>query len=57
MDRLTVDVKGQRLFICGEHNKTLIVVDLQAGKVIHETVLAASSKKGRSISPTPTKSG
>jgi len=45
MDRLTVDVKGQRLFICGEHNKTLIVVDLQAGKVIHETVLAASPKK------------
>src|SRR5258706_3370380 len=45
MDRITADVKGQRLFICGEHNKTLIVVDLQAGKVIHETVLAASPKK------------
>jgi DNA-binding beta-propeller fold protein YncE len=45
MDRLTVDVKGQRLFICGENNKTLIVVDLRAGKVIHETRLAASPKK------------
>jgi DNA-binding beta-propeller fold protein YncE len=45
MDRLAVDVKGQRVFICGESNKTLIVVDLQAGKVIHETHLAASPKK------------
>src|SRR6266566_3405068 len=44
MDRLTVDIKGQRLFICGENNKTLIAVDLRAGKVIHETVLAASPK-------------
>src|SRR6266481_109737 len=37
MDHLTVDVKGQRLFISGEAAKTLIVVDLRAGKVIHET--------------------
>src|SRR6202049_1727434 len=45
MDRLTVDLKGQRLFICGENNKTLVVVDLRAGKAIHETRLAASPKK------------
>jgi DNA-binding beta-propeller fold protein YncE len=45
MDRLTVDVKGQRLFVCGENNKTLVVVDLRAGNVIHETRLAASPKK------------
>jgi DNA-binding beta-propeller fold protein YncE len=45
MDRITADVKGQRLFICGENNKTLIAVDLRAGKVIHETPLAASPKK------------
>jgi DNA-binding beta-propeller fold protein YncE len=45
MDRIAVDVKGQRLFISGEHNHTLVVVDLQAGKAIHETPLAASPKK------------
>ena len=37
MDHMTVDVNGQRLFICGEANKSLIVVDLRSGKVIHET--------------------
>src|SRR5712672_3115671 len=37
MDHLAVDVKGQRLFICGEANKSLIVVDLRSGTVIHET--------------------
>jgi len=37
MDHLTVDVKGKRLFICGEANKSLIVVDLKTGNVIHET--------------------
>ena len=37
MDHMTLDSKGQRLFICGENNNSLIVVDLKAGKVIHET--------------------
>jgi hypothetical protein len=37
MDHLTVDVKGQRLFISGEAEKNLIAVDLRAGKVIHVT--------------------
>ena len=37
MDHMTVDVKGQRLFICGEANKSLIVVDMRSGKMIHET--------------------
>ena len=37
MDRLAADVPGQRLFICGEAAKSLIVVDLRAGKVVHET--------------------
>ena len=46
MDRLAVDVKGQRLFICGEAAKSLFVVDLRAGKVVHETKgLAAMPKK------------
>ena len=37
MDHITVDTKGQRLFIAGEANKSLVTVDLRAGKVIHET--------------------
>jgi hypothetical protein len=46
MDRLAADVQGQRLFICGEAAKSLIVVDLRAGKVVHETKgLPAMPKK------------
>jgi DNA-binding beta-propeller fold protein YncE len=46
MDHLTVDVQGQRLFISGEAAKSLITVDLAAGKVIHETQgLSAMPKK------------
>jgi DNA-binding beta-propeller fold protein YncE len=46
MDHLTVDIKGQRLFISGEAAKSLIIVDLAAGKVIHETKgLSAMPKK------------
>jgi hypothetical protein len=46
MDHLTVDVKGQRLFVSGEAAKSLITVDLRAGKVIHETKgLSAMPKK------------
>src|ERR1700738_3119235 len=37
MDHLAADVKGQRLFISGEAAKSLISVDLRAGKLIHET--------------------
>src|ERR1700738_3227271 len=37
MDHLAADVKGQRLFISGEAAKSLITVDLRAGKLIHET--------------------
>src|ERR1700688_3249785 len=37
MDHLTIDVKGQRLFISGEAAKSLITVDLAAGQMIHET--------------------
>src|ERR1700680_2362315 len=35
MDHMTIDLKGQRLFICGENSYSLVVVDLRAGKVIH----------------------
>lgn len=37
MDHLTVDLKNQHLFLSGENNKSFVVVDLRAGKVIHET--------------------
>jgi hypothetical protein len=53
MDHLTADVKGQRLFISGEAAKSLIVVDLRAGKVIHETKgLSAMPKKPFYLSDT-----
>src|SRR5580692_293121 len=35
MDHLAADPKGQRLFVPGEHKKSIEVVDLRAGKVIH----------------------
>ncbi len=34
-DHMAVDIKGQRLFVPGEHQRTIEVVDLRAGKVIH----------------------
>jgi hypothetical protein len=37
MDHLAVDVKGRRLFISGEAAKSLLSVDLNGGKLIHET--------------------
>jgi DNA-binding beta-propeller fold protein YncE len=36
MDHMAVDVKGQRLFISGEANKSLLVVDLKSGNLTHE---------------------
>src|SRR6266851_5013584 len=53
MDHLAADVKGQRLFISGEAAKSLITVDLRAGKVIHETKgLSAMPKKPFYLSDT-----
>ena len=34
-DHMAVDIKGQRLFLPGEHQRTIEVIDLRAGKVIH----------------------
>src|SRR5216683_206781 len=46
MDHLAVDVKSERLFISGEAAKSIITVDLRAGKVIHVTQgLSAMPKK------------
>jgi hypothetical protein len=35
-DHIAVDVKGQRLFVPGELARTIEVIDLREGKVIHE---------------------
>jgi DNA-binding beta-propeller fold protein YncE len=37
MDHFTYDLKRGHVFLCGENNKSLVVVDIKAGKVIHET--------------------
>jgi DNA-binding beta-propeller fold protein YncE len=34
-DHMAIDIKGQRLFVPGEHQRTIEVVDLNSGKVIH----------------------
>src|ERR1700720_2131868 len=34
-DHMAVDIKGQRLFVPGEHQRTIEVIDLRAGKVVH----------------------
>src|SRR5260370_17175748 len=34
-DHMAVDVKGQRLFVPGEHQRTIEIVDLGTGKLIH----------------------
>src|SRR6202045_2145314 len=34
-DHMAVDIKGQRLFLPGENQRTIEVIDLGAGKVIH----------------------
>ncbi len=33
-DHMAVDLKGQRLFVTGEHKRSLEIIDLKAGKVI-----------------------
>jgi DNA-binding beta-propeller fold protein YncE len=45
IDHLTYDLKSQHLFISGENNKKLVVVDMKAGKVIHETPLGGNPRK------------
>jgi hypothetical protein len=36
MDHISVDTRGQRLFVPAEQQRAIEVVDLRAGKVIHE---------------------
>jgi len=37
MDHMAIDLKRGHLFICGEANRSMEVVDLRAGKVVHST--------------------
>ena len=45
MDHLTYDLKNQHLFLSAENNKKVVVVDMKAGKVIHETRLGGNPRK------------
>ena len=45
MDHLSYDLKNQRLFVSAENNKEIVVVDLKAGKVIHETKVGGNPRK------------
>src|SRR6202521_3318133 len=45
MDHCAYDLKNQHLFISGEYNQELLVVDLKAGKVIHESKLGGTPRK------------
>ena len=36
MDHISVDTRGQRLFVPAEQQRAIEVIDLRAGKVIHE---------------------
>jgi len=37
MDHLSYDLKNQHLFLSAENNKEIVVIDMKAGTVIHET--------------------
>jgi DNA-binding beta-propeller fold protein YncE len=45
MDHLSYDLKNQHLFLSAENNKEIVVVDLKAGKVIHETKVGGNPRK------------
>ncbi|MFY9530838.1 MAG: YncE family protein [Candidatus Acidiferrales bacterium] len=45
MDHLSYDLKNQHLFLSGENNKEIVVVDMKAGKVIQETKVGGSPRK------------
>ena len=52
MDHCSYDLKNQHLFISGENNKEIVVVDMKAGKVIHETKVGGNPRKPFFDSPT-----
>jgi len=45
MDHLSYDLKNQHLFLSAENNKKVVVVDMKAGKVIHETTVGGNPRK------------
>jgi len=45
MDHLSYDLKNQHLFLSAENNKKIVVVDMKAGKVIHETTVGGNPRK------------
>jgi DNA-binding beta-propeller fold protein YncE len=45
MDHLSYDLKNQHLFLSGEMNKEIVVVDMKAGKVIQETKVGGNPRK------------
>ncbi|HVB98088.1 MAG TPA: hypothetical protein VNJ12_01990 [Candidatus Dormibacteraeota bacterium] len=45
MDHLAYDLKRQHLFISGEVNNEVVVVDLRTGKVIHVTHVSGNPRK------------
>lgn len=45
IDHLTYDLKNQHVFVSGENNKKLVVVDLKKGEVIHETPLGGNPRR------------
>jgi hypothetical protein len=45
MDHLGYDLKDQHLFISGEYNKEVVVVDLRSGEVIHVSKVDGSPRK------------
>lgn len=45
MDHLTYDFKNRHLFLSAEKNQEVLVVDMKAGKVIHETKVEGNPRK------------
>jgi DNA-binding beta-propeller fold protein YncE len=45
MDHLSYDLKNQHLFVSAENDKEVVVVDLKAGNVIHETKVGGNPRK------------
>jgi DNA-binding beta-propeller fold protein YncE len=45
MDHLSYDLKNQHLFLSGEMNKEIVVVDMKAGKVIQEIKVGGNPRK------------
>src|SRR5260370_42564883 len=45
MDYLNYELKGQHLFLSAENNQEVVVIDMKAGKVIHETKVSGNPRK------------